>query len=522
MSDGPRAREQDSLRLPSATMPTRRPSTTLAACWALAAACAVACGPQAAETGEAPGPDAQGGSPARPNLVLISLDNLGARHLGCYGYERETSPFLDSLAEQGVLFEQAISADTWTLPSHVSLLSSRPVGAHGVWQIESRLPVEARLVQEVLQDGGYHTAAFTSCLFVSELYGFGRGFDHLRTEHTSADKLKPLIETHLDGLGDEPFFLFLHYYDVHQPFDEPNPYGQDFTEGIAADAVDAAERMAALAGRPAESLTAEEISWLVEAFPEHDVRERIAASAARGDILGDWVLRFVYRYLVQQGPEAMRSMQASYDNGVANMDKHLADLFQSLRERPWFEDTIFVITSDHGEAFNEHPGHIGHGGPPYQDQAHVPLIVLGRDIPGGRRVGATVGGVDVAPTLLDLAGLPTPDEFQGRSLSPAFSGSIPERPTLSGARVTGRVAAVDGAWKLMHRGEDARTVELLSIPEGESRDHATSQPDRMRRLTDWLGRSEQRNADAVSSLSSTEMELDEETTARLRELGYIR
>jgi len=105
-----------------------------------------------------------GDSGTARNFVLISIDNLGAHHLGCYGYEREISPFMDSLAEGGVLFENVTAQETWTLPSHASMLSSRYTGAHGVWNIEKKLPIEKlTLLQETFRAGGFRTAGFASC-----------------------------------------------------------------------------------------------------------------------------------------------------------------------------------------------------------------------------------------------------------------------------------------------------------------------------------------------------------------------
>ena len=460
-----------------------------------------------------------------PNLVLISLDNLGARHMGAYGYERDTTPFLDELAAGGVLFEEVVAQDSWTLPSHASLLTSRYVGAHGVWNLEQKLPAEPTLLPEALGAAGYRTAGFTTCVFLSKHFGFERGLDHLVSKQVSAETMIPRILKYVDGLAggpgaaasDEPFFLFLHFYDVHDPFEEPNPYGEDFTEGLSAGEIETAQKVMDMAGRTVGSLTEEEIAWLAGLLPEWDVSAMIDAQDPEEPI-GDWVTRPVRQILLNAGPEAFAHRLAAYDNGVAHMDHQLAGLFAEFARRPWFEDTVFVITSDHGESFNERPGLIGHGGPPYREQVHVPLIVSGPGVPQGVRVAEPVAGIDVAPTLLDLAGLGRPDDFQGRSLVPAFSGSFRARAVLTGSGASGRVALVDDGYKLLKSREQPMKLFTLQ-PEGD--DLAGEQPDVVSRLGAVLERAVLQHQRMASELTVPRVDLDEKTAAILKQLGYL-
>ncbi len=490
---------------------------------------------------------AQEPSRAPPNIVLISLDNLGARHLGAYGSERDTSPFLDSLARQGVLFENAHSQSTWTLPAHASLLSSRYVGAHSVWNMERQLPRQATLVQEVLGEAGYQTSAFTSCVFVSELYGFDRGFDHMSTSELPAQRMQPAIVKHLERQsqrGEQPFFLFLHYYDVHQPFSEPNPYGEDFATGLPDGPLDEAWALVDLLGRRAREVSDEDVQWLSGLFPELDVEAHMQAAREADAVLDERLMKFVYRYLAELGPEALAARKARYDNGVANMDARLAELFDALRSFDWYEDTVFVITADHGESFNDPPGVLGHGGEPYREQSHVPLIVFGPGIPQGVRVETPVAGIDVGPTLLELAGLDVPEDFQGAPLSSLFEGAASpssgrRRPVLTGVRSSGRVSIVEGPWKLITGGDlgsempantaainaDADAdcpIELYDLSQPSRANERLQHPEVVSRLHDWLRLIEQRNAGLAQQLDYESVLLDAETQARLAELGYVK
>jgi len=457
-----------------------------------------------------------------PNLVLISLDNLGARHVGAYGAGRQTTPFLDGLARRGVLFENAQAQATWTLPSHASMLSSRLVGGHGVWTVERRFPEGPALLPEVLRDAGWDTAAFTSCDFVSELFGLGRGFDHMVTKPEPAEQITNRLLEFLPRVEDGPFLLFLHFYDVHQPFNEPNPYGEDFSEGMAEDELDAAWQIVALKGRYISELTEDEISWLSEIFPQHNVREYLEEGRRDGAVIDDWIMRFVYQYLAQEGAHSLEARKARYDNGVANMDKRLAELFEELERFPWFEDTVFVITSDHGESFNEPPGVLGHGCPPYREQTHVPLIVFGRGIPPGVRIASPVASIDIAPTLLELAGVASPEEFQGLSLVPAFHGEdVLERPLISGELRAGSVGVRSGDWNLLvdQRGVKER---LFDLSETSRRDLSDSRPEIVERLQKWLHLEQERNAELAAEIKPSNVQIDEEVRKRLQELGYLR
>lgn len=171
----------------------------------------------------------------RPNVVLISIDSLRADHLGTYGYERETSPNIDALAAAGVVFENTVSSSTWTLPAHMSMLSSLNSRVHGVITDGKRLTDAATLVSEVFQRNGWRTAAVVGGPYLSRRFGFAQGFEVYDDETISfanqqvSHAGRTSLKTHqralelLDDFGTDPFFLFLHYWDVHYDYTPPTP-----------------------------------------------------------------------------------------------------------------------------------------------------------------------------------------------------------------------------------------------------------------------------------------------------------
>ena len=342
----------------------------------------------------------------RPNVVLISVDTLRADHLGAYGYARPTSPNLDALARRGTTFERATSPSSWTLPAHASLLSGLSPYRHGAISGQSRIRDDVPLLAELLGPHGYHTVAFVNAPFVSRRFGFARGFD--RFDQRFEQRRRDVAERQEAILGavatlEPPFFLFLHYMDVHTPYRPPAEFN-----------------LFAKDRRSNEVLRDLGVKSVLDL--QHAAREGpLAISAEDRDRLIDL-----------------------YDGEIRALDAHLGELLRRLDER--FPDTVVVLTSDHGEEFLEHGG-FGHGDTLYEEVLHVPLIVAGPGVAADARVPAVVSLVDVAPTLLARVGAPVPAGLDGRSL-------LAELGTGTGAN--GASAAADGA----ATADDARALAL--------------------------------------------------------------
>jgi arylsulfatase A-like enzyme len=320
----------------------------------------------------------RGGAGSRPNLILISIDTLRADHLGAYGYERQTSPVLDRLADESVLFESVISQAPWTLPAHVTMLASLYPSTHQATLDETTIDPAIPTLAAVLKARGYATAAFIDHVFVSSLYGFDRGFDRFDENGGGVAAIRLRASGWLREQRREPFFLFLHLFDVHCPYLPPEGYRELFRSESS--------RPFDLAGKCGN--------------PDFNSMDLSPGQVA---------------HLIDQ-----------YDGGIAHLDAHLGMFFADLEMIGAADRTVLMVTSDHGEEFLEH-GQIGHERTVHDEVLRVPWIVRIPDT-GAIRIRQTVRLLDLAPTALDLLDLPIPAGFQGRTLVPLVHGDRPEPP----------------------------------------------------------------------------------------------
>jgi arylsulfatase A-like enzyme/ankyrin repeat protein len=310
----------------------------------------------------------------RANVILISIDTLRADRLGCYGYDRTTSPSIDRFAARGVRFSRAIAESSWTLPSHMTMMTGLHPSAHGVTSKAKRLSPEIPLLAQVLRGAGYRTYAFTGGGLVGRTWGFDRGFERYEDGMARTfENVLAMARLQIESFApDERYFLFLHAYDVHAPYDTPDPYASLFRTRPPEDAVDV-------------TLTNQE-------------QNKLRLSAGQIRFLSD-----------------------QYDAGIRIADDRMGAFFAWLEERGALANTIVLVVSDHGEELGEH-GALGHGMKLYIESLHVPMIIVAPGaLPGV--VDDTVGLADLAPTVLDLLGLDRPFA-QGRSLA-AFLRSRP-------------------------------------------------------------------------------------------------
>jgi arylsulfatase len=308
-----------------------------------------------------------------PNVVVVLIDTLRADRLGAYGSTRGLTPFLDELATRGTVFLNAYSATSWTAPAVASLFTSRYPGQTQIATYDSRLADTEVTLAERLQQGGYVPAAFLANSQVSADHGFSQGFEHWWTDKVPKVPASAVRAQALDWLdsGDAhvPAFLYLHFLEPHAPYEPPEPFRSRLKHPVDASVEASAQR-------------------------KMHAREWTAVAPAERDLL-----------------------ESLYDGEVAAIDAELRILFDELERRGVLRNAIVVVTADHGEEFKDHGG-MGHGLTLYNELIHVPLIVVVPNRPGGRRVQDNVSLVDVAPTLLDLVGLPHEPHFEGRSLAP--------------------------------------------------------------------------------------------------------
>lgn len=431
-------------------------------------------------------------APPPPNVVLISIDSLRPDHLGAYGYDRRgISPHIDALAAEGVVFERAVSTTTWTLPAHASMLTGLYPVVHGVHGADDRLPEAAVLVSEAFQEAGYATRAVVAAPYLNAAFGFDQGWDtyddatsifesrpenaddsHWKT--TSPEVHRRALEA-LDAVGEGPFFLFVHYWDVHYDYAPPPPYDTMFD-------------------------------------PDYE-----------GTVTS---LNFYWNDAIRPGmaPRDLQHIVALYDGEIAYTDSYVGRLFDELRDRGLWDDALVVLTADHGDEFFEH-GEKGHERNLFGTTLDVPLIVK---LPGGERAGSRsdqfVSLVDVADTLLDVAGTPSTGVSQGRSLHAMLAGEQEPRPLF--ASLGHDTAIIDDGHKLIsepqgHAGHVRHLLfDLLDDP-GERRNLASTLVDRRDSMA-----TKQRAWAALASeaqlLAEDVEDLDPAVLERLRALGYIR
>ncbi len=336
----------------------------------------------------------------KPNIIVVLSDTLRADHLGCQGYGVQTSPAIDHFSEQAVVFEQCYSQSPWTKPSigsiYTGLLPSVHQAAITSWDIKH---IDAKNVQvlrgqfttlaENLKAVGYHTALFLSNPHVQKQFGFAGGFDEY--QYVLSWNPQKHMDAVLDWLDEkaeqQPFFVFIHIVDPHGPYTPP--------EGTFR-ALFGTTPQAALDALP------EEDKALLHLFKSFYNRQSKDKAVKRPP-------------LQQLTPEGLAFLKRLYDGEIAFVDLQFARLVHFLKRRRLFDRTAVVLTSDHGESFNEH-GYFHHGNCLFDEELHVPLIIRLPEMRRPVRVPYTVSGFDLYPTLASIAGGDVPEYLQGKAL----------------------------------------------------------------------------------------------------------
>jgi len=345
---------------------------------------------------------------ALPNIILVSIDTLRRDHLSAYGYHRETSPNIDRIAKAGARFDRVISQSPKTAPSHMTMFTSLYPQVHQVHKEYNtktfvKLNPVWKTLPEILAANGYRTAAFTGGVQMSKGFGFERGFE--KFEENMLRLNKQSFEPALKWLGSkksgEPFFLFLHTYQVHDPYCPPRPFNKLYDPDYNGWIIDDWDELTRLADTR-------------KFFPLHDVFWGGREKGVKGDELNLQLL----------DERDTQHMAALYDSSIRYTDEMFGRFFQELEKRGILggENTMLIITSDHGEEFREH-GDFLHK-KLYRETMEVPLIIYwpGR-VPAGKLVRGQFRLLDLAPTILDLAGITPHPQMQGVSLKDALSSA---------------------------------------------------------------------------------------------------
>ena len=366
------------------------------------------------------------------NVLLVIVDTVRADHLGCYGYERPTSPVMDSLAAAGTRWENVQGQSSWTLPAMASIFTGATERAHrsGLREgLAMGLSPDLESMPQLLQQRGYNTAAFFNVAVLAPSYGFVRGFDFYDCRGCTIDQnAEEVTDSFLRWMEEgrrrdgSPFFVTLHLFDPHYPYTPPEPWKSLWTdtEFRGADWTDvaSADYLAGFSGGEVDSA-------------------------------------------------AMHHVIACYDAEIAYTDSQLSRVFSFLRREGLADSTLVILMADHGEEFGEH-GQVMHGFQLYQETVGVPLIMSGPGVPSGAVREVTVAQIDVLPTLLGRLGMQVPPQVQGMDLL-AGEGSPEDRVIPSSGFTTDREQAAlrRGHLKLFWQPGDGQAVmyDLASDPE---------------------------------------------------------
>lgn len=354
-------------------------------------------------------------SEGSPNLILIMTDTVRSDCVSCYGPTEFPTPAFDLLASEGTLFEQAVTPEPLTRPAVCTLFTGVYPRTHGVDSNAKALGQEFLTLAEVFRRRGYRTAAFTAASVLSGAYGTAQGFDHysepgepwwyLRSDSAMrrlyvsltswqnwwveipAGEVNRRALAWMESNRDEPFFMFVHYFDAHAPYRPPAEYDLAVREGLGN-------------VQP----------------PYEDEQARFAPDFEMPE-----------NYLRQQW--------LRYRGEITYVDACLSEFLDRIRELGLDDGTVVALVADHGESFGHHAW-FSHGNRLYDSQVHVPMILRGPGVPAGARVTDQVRLVDVYPTLLSLLGSATPDSAQGVDLR--------DRIEAAGARGEGTATVAQG------------------------------------------------------------------------------
>jgi arylsulfatase A-like enzyme len=454
-----------------------------------------------------------------PNVVLVTIDTLRPDHLGCYGYRIPTSPRIDELARQGVLFEQAISNGSYTLSAFPAILSSTYASMYG--GTRGRLAPERPLIAESLQWEGYSTAGFTSNPLVGLANGYDRGFD-------TFGELTP---------------------ERHQPHWHRMKGVQRF---LRRPTVQRALKLLRIEGRllptyvSGSEVTEEACRWLdqivgrfflwvhyMDAHWPYRLHDRLSTSR---DIAQAWVdgleMHAAFRQRRYPGDRQMERVIRLYDEAIQYADGQVGHLVDRLTERRLLDRTLLIVTSDHGEAFFEH-GRYMHGAYyDFHDEIlRVPLILR---VPGACRSGLSIAGqvclLDLAPTILEWLGVSPPPEMEGIGLLPLVEGNEgPDRPEHCISEMWDYKEEWSEPWHCAavrtethkyifdSRRPGSRELYNLQADPAESTDVWATEHDTAEPLRAVL----EAHMKRVEASSSHPLHEDEEITRRLRGLGYV-
>ncbi len=337
------------------------------------------------------------------NVILLSIDTLRADHLQCYGYGRETAASICELAEDGVLFETCITNSPWTMPAVMSMITGLyPLNHNVIRRPDSEvgsLSHSKKTLAELLKGDDYAPASFVANKLLAKDIGYNRGFDtYIILDDEKAENLTNLALEWLEENRDEKFFLWLHYMDPHWHYGAPYPFSEIFT-----------------------------------AIPHcSQLDDRLKHNAER-----------------VKSEKCVDSLIARHDNEIVYTDYAIGKMIRYLKDEGLYDNTIIIVTADHGEGFLEHD-HLGHGNIYYDEALRIPLIIIHPDYGKGERIEDQVSLIDIMPTVLEFLDIEA-ENLDGESLVPLMENeTVDKRPVISQGHLR-RISVRTDEWKFVDK-----------------------------------------------------------------------
>lgn len=425
----------------------------------------------------------------KSNLIIFLLDASNAKHLGTYGYPRNTTPTIDTLGREGAVFENAFCQSVYTLSSTGDLFTSTTSLIHGVVSKESQLSKDFVTLPETLQKNGFKTAGFVASPNASSTFGYEQGFDQMFElfrvkggKALQAGKFLSPVSEWLEQNRQKRFFLYVHFREPHLPLIEPDPFGKMFDPDYSG--------------------------HLVGTFP-------VITKINSGELKAD--------------PRDIEHLIALYDGNLAYVDSVVGQILAKLKQLSLYDDTVVLVLSDHGEALWEH-GYEGHNIYLYEENIRIPLIFRfsRRDVPVRSRVDQLVRTIDVYPTLLDLFGIEESSNpyAQGKSFLPYLFSNSDDPDTEVISHTTDRLdfSLRTNRYKYIWSSDESEALYDLQSDSKETKNILAEQPILAGYLRLQIKKFVPEQQEKLRKFAIHEAEaptIDQDTDEKLKALGYV-
>jgi arylsulfatase A-like enzyme len=427
------------------------------------------------------------------NVILIAVDTLAARNLHFMGYERETSPFMDELCDSSVVFDRAYATKALTLPSFTSIFSGLHPVSHGVDENGIVIPDELHRLTEDFQAAGFYTAGFIGANIIGTSYGMHKGFDtyaDVVSHHIPASKVIEKVGQFLSGSSttpdnpagwkpdSQPLFMFVHFFDTHTDYNPLQKYLNQWADF------------------------------------DYD-----------GPVTGQINVFSDYNHnLIELDEDDLQRTRDLYDAEIRSFDDHMRELFSLLESSGLMDNSLVIVTADHGENLGEHH-YITHGHP-YEAGLHIPLMFhFPGDVGAGTHITGMVENIDVLPTAMSLVGIHAPEYLDGIDLMPAiispqdFTTIKPVLFAFGGinSRQEKTYGLFNGRYRIVKniRWSDEPVLWDISVDPNEEADIADQEPEVVEAMLEVI------DMMAAGDKPYEPIEYDPETREMLESLGYI-